>query len=85
MSTMERAASAPEASSAPARTCPVPAAPAGVPVDEVVALLARVLEPHDVERARVDAAVVADPHGAAAATEHRVALGGHQQALRARR
>ena len=80
MSTMERAASAPEPSSAPARTWPVRPRRrrAG---DEVSPCLRGLSSAHDVERARVDAAVGADAHGPAAAAEHRVALGGHEQAL----
>ena len=81
MSTMDRAASAPEASSAPARACPAPAAPAGVPVTRLSPSLRGFVEQNDVERARVDPAVVADVHGPPAAAQHGVALGGHQQAL----
>ena len=62
MSTIACVGSAPEPSSAPERTWPAvwPATAPGVPVDEVVARLARVLQQHDVEPARVDLAVGAD-------------------------
>ena len=79
MSTIERAASAPEASSAPARTVPA-AAPAGVPVTSESPSLRGLVERHDAERARVDLAVGGGDR-AAGGVEHRVALRGHEPAL----
>ena len=53
MSTIERAGSAPEPSSAPARTVPV-AAPRRRAGDEGVAVLGGLVSVEDAERARVD-------------------------------
>jgi hypothetical protein len=83
MSTMDRAASEPEASRGTRPHLTGAGAARRSAGDEVVALLARVLDAHDVERARVHPAVVADAHGPPAATQHGVAARGHEQPLRA--